>query len=251
MEQFHPIENRDYQELLWTLNNITFHIGSKLDRNPSFDERGLTDELLDSLQERIKQIKFSNCFINLKIEKPSEKKTGADIIFRILFNQSEISFDRYVLMQAKKFSIKNKKFSETNIGNSHLNGQVKRMHSYNPEFSYLLLYSTTEEPIGNIVIEHYYSHCRYHPKFEDLFIVMQLQGIKKVEGNYPVAILRAKSWEKMKNNKPRTLLSHSENFPSFILDDLITGKIGKDWDTKIEKGKGDFSFIVTLTIGQR
>ena len=148
MNHLSPILNEDYQVLRLTIDLIAYRLGKKLDRNPTFDERGLTDILLDMLQEYLLHIPTSKYFINLQVTKPSEKKTGADILFRIKTLKPEIQFDRYLLIQAKKFLTDKGLFSETDIGNKHLSGQIERMHIYNPEFSYILLYSNLLKPKG-------------------------------------------------------------------------------------------------------
>jgi hypothetical protein len=252
MERFHPFINRDYKRLRRIVDAISFGIGGKLDRNPTFDERGLTDELLDSISVNFNRTRLTGQFINLNIHKPSEKRTGADILIRVKNNRREIKFDRYVLLQAKKFVQKTGKFHETDIGNAHLTSQVSRMHSYNPEFSYLLLYSPTEEPSGNKVSQFDYSYIlRYwdiDPDFED-FVGSSSILTSEIRGSYPVTTLRTKNWEKLTDNLPENLLNYSETFSNFLLDDLVTGKIGKDWDTVIEKAQGEFSIIATLTYG--
>ena len=256
MERFHSFSNRDYQKLSYITNSIAYEIGGRLGRNSTFDERGLTDEFLDLLQKYFDNIKLSKNYINLQLNKPSEKKTGADILFRIKVNLKEISFDRYVLIQAKKYLINSGHFSETDIGNKHLSSQVAKMHNYNSEFSYILLYSTDEEPLGNKVIKNNLQypemHLRFHPKdpfYDDFITIGPGQLSPKIHSGYPITFLRSKTWEKLKNNESENLLNYSETFPNFLLDDLVTGKIGKEWDDSIQKAEGEFSIVVTLTYG--
>lgn len=245
-----PILNREYQILRQIFDCISYSIGAKLERNPTFDERGLTDELLDLLQTSLNGVKLSKDYINLSTTKPSEKKTGADILFRIIVNKPEISFDRYVLIQAKKYI--NGKFSETKKGNNHLSGQVKKMHGYNPEFSYIMLYSTNDNPIANAVVcqTNFQTILCCHSDFENIAFENRSVYLSTIQSCYPITLLRSKTWEKFKVINPNNLLSYSETFSNFILNDFITGKLGKEWDDEIEKAKGEFSFTITLTIGQ-
>lgn len=255
MGHFHFLPNRDYQKLYRTINSIASQLGVKLSRNHTYDERGLTDYLLDALQEAFGYLKPKKYYINLHVNKPSEKKTGADILLRVKVNRHEINFDRYVLIQAKKYLTGKGVFSETDIGNTHLSGQVAKMHQYNPEFSYLLFYATEEEPVGNIV-----TNAPTHelinwgllplPLIEELFKGSHFTRPAYIEGNYPLTVLRSKTWEKLHDNNPENILAYSEIFSSFLLDDVITGKLGKEWHPEIEAAQGEFSFVVTISIGQ-
>ncbi|GAB3789836.1 hypothetical protein GCM10028818_59130 [Spirosoma horti] len=253
MKQFNHLLNRDYHKLRWIINHISYRLGIKLGRNPSFDERGLTDELLDQLQEMFDHLKFIKYYINLNVHKPSEKSTGADMLLRVIVNKAEISFDRYVLIQAKKYIASKGLFGETDAGNKHLSSQVAKMHAYNPEFSYILLYSTEEEPTGNIVINSYPSETlswQLLPYIDELFGDSKLMASASIKGNYPVTFLRSKTWEKFRNNKPEDILPYSETFASFLLDDVITGKLGKEWHPEIQSAQGNFSFVITISISQ-
>jgi hypothetical protein len=71
-----------------------------------------------------------------------------------------------------------------------------------------------------------------------------------MEGNYSVTVLRARTWQSILNNEPKSLLNYASSFPDFILNDLVTGKVGKDWDTQIQDAQGTFGVVVTLAIGQ-
>jgi hypothetical protein len=248
--RFHPIQNRDYNKLRQIIDSISHSIGAKLSRNQTYDERGLTDELFDQLQTSLSHIKLSKYFINLHANKPSEKSTGADILLRIIVNRQEISFDRYVLIQAKKYLASTGNYSETNIGNSHLNSQVARMHKYNPEFSYIMLYSTTTEPVANVVMSHNYQYSHMFFDLEDLIYSQTYSLLSSIQHSYPVALLRSKTWEKFTDTSADKLLSYSETFSNFLLDDLVIGKIGINWDEIIEKAQGEFSIVITLKIGQ-
>jgi len=162
-------------------------------------------------------------------------------------------FDRYVLLQAKKYLIGEGSFAETNRGNKHLTIQVGKMHSFNPEFSYLLLYSTTESPAGNKVA---YStlyeegNWRFHPFLVETFAPGKQFPIISVKGNFPITVIRASTWEAMHRVSPEILLNYGSCLPDFILNDLVAGKVGKTWDEDIEKAEGQFSVVVTLSIGQ-
>jgi hypothetical protein len=247
----HLIVNRDYQCLRQKLDLIANEIGYKLERNHTFDERGLTDKLLNLLKKELGQIKLSKYYINLNVNKPNEKKTGADILLRIIINLQDISFDRYVLLQAKKYKARDGRFSETELGNNHLSEQVRKMHTYNPDFSYLLLYSTTSDPVSNAVVRQTYFHPSLCIDFGYLlFLTGQYSSITSIQDNFPLTILRSKTWEKLKDTNASNLLKYSETFTNFILDDLVTGKIGKEWDDTIEQAKEKFSRVVTLSIGQ-
>jgi hypothetical protein len=253
----HPILNKDYQLLRQTFDSIANEIGRKLGRNPTFDERGLTDELLDLLQTELDIIKLSKYYIKLNVNKPSEKKTGADILLRIIIKLQDVSFDRYVLLQAKKYIASSGRFSETEVGNKHLSGQITKMHTYNPEFSYLLLYSTNSNPVSNaVVIQTYFHFINFEEllflsrHYDELLFLSSYYSITSIQTNSPLTILRSKTWEKFANTDPSNLLKYSETFTNFVLDDLVTGKIGKEWDDTIEKAAGEFSIMVTLTIGQ-
>ena len=254
MMKFHPVLNQDYQKIRWMLNAIAYKIGGKLSRNPTFDERGLTDELLDLLLTSFNHIKLSKYYINIHVNKPSEKKTGADILVRTIVKRQEISFDRYVLLQAKKYLLRSEQFNETNVGNTHLTGQIAKLHTYNPEFSYLLLYSTHSEPSANFVIGQSNLHSslfeNFFLDFDDLIQFGHLSPSVNIQSSYPVTLLRTKTWEKFTDTKYHNLLNYSEVFPNFILDDLIAGKIGKEWDSTIEKAQGVFSIVLTITVGQ-
>ena len=265
MNHLSPILNEDYQVLRLTIDLIAYRLGKKLDRNPTFDERGLTDILLDMLQEYLLHIPTSKYFINLQVTKPSEKKTGADILFRIKTLKPEIQFDRYLLIQAKKFLTDKGLFSETDIGNKHLSGQIERMHIYNPEFSYILLYSNLLKPKGNTVtynldplldiflkLSAAYAEFDSPEKYYSLLDGgLKPQTVKNIKENYPVAFLRSKTWGQLRNNEPESLLNYSETFSNFLLDDIVSGKIGKEWDSEIEKVQSQFSFVVTLSVGQQ
>jgi hypothetical protein len=244
--------NRDYQCLRQKLDLIANEIGYKLERNHTFDERGLTDVLLDLIQKRFREIKnLSKYYVNPNVNKPSEKKTGADILLRIIINLQDISFDRYVLLQAKKYKARDGRFSETELGNNHLSEQVRKMHTYNPDFSYLLLYSTTSDPVSNAVVRQTYFHPSLCIDFDYLILLTeQYSSITSIQDIFPLTILRSKTWEKLKDTNASNLLKYSETFTNFILDDLVTGKIGKEWDDTIEQAKGEFSRVVTLSIGQ-
>jgi hypothetical protein len=253
MEYFHSLLNRDFQKLNSILSYICYGLGQRLERNPTYDERGLTDELLHSIQQLFEQVKMAKYYVHLHTNKPSEKKTGADILFRIKVQFPDARFDRYVLLQAKKYLTSQDQFSETEPGNAHLSSQVAKMQEYNPEFSYLLLYATTEKPTANKVIYHpLYAEnfWRIQPLLGEIFAPGKQFPVLSMEGNYPVTVLRASTWQSLRNAEPRSLLQYSNCFPDFILNDLVTGKVGKEWDGKIDGAQGQFSFVVTLAIGQ-
>jgi hypothetical protein len=253
MEYFHPLLNRDFQKLNSILSYICFGLGQRLEQNPTYDERGLTDAMLHSIQQLFDQVKMARYYVHLQTNKPSEKKTGADILFRVNVHFPEVSFDRYVLLQAKKYLTNKHTFSETEPGNAHLTSQIAKMRAYSPEFSYLLLYATTENPTGNKVTYHpLYAEnfWRIQPLLGEIFAPGKQFPVLSMEGNYPVTVLRASTWQSIRSNEPKSLLHYSSCFPDFILNDLITGKVGKDWDPKIESAQGQFSFVVTLAIGQ-
>jgi len=83
MELFHPLNNRDYQKLNSIFSFISFLVAQKLERNATFDERGLNDLLFDYILENLKLLNTAHYFINLEVKKPDERKTGADIVFRV------------------------------------------------------------------------------------------------------------------------------------------------------------------------
>lgn len=253
MEYFHPLLSEDYLKLNSIFSYVCFELGKRLQQDPSYGEPGLTTELFHQLRQRLKELKLANYFINLHMDRPSEKKTGADIAFRIRLNFPEVHFDRYILLQAKKYLADKDRFSETNPGNVHLSGQVAKMHQFNPEFSYLLLYSTGEFPTGNMVNSRpWFGELSwwFDPLPEAIFDAGKPSPIRTLEGNYPVTVLRASTWQSIHDDEPKSLLNYASCFPEFILNDLVTGKIGKKWDTQIQDAQGQFSFVVTLAIGQ-
>lgn len=253
MEYFHPLLNRDFQKFNSILSYLCFDLGQRLERNPTYDERGLTDQLLDSIQKLFDQVKLARYYVHLHTNKPSEKKTGADIVFRVQMNFPEVHFDRYVLLQAKKYLVNKATFSEAEPKNKHLLSQVAKMHEYNPEFSYLMLYATTESPAANKVTynpTYGESFWRIQPLLGEIFAPGKQYPILSMEGNYPVTVLRARTWQSIHNNEPKSLLHYASCFPDFILNDLVTGKVGKDWDTQIQDAQGTFGIVVTLAISQ-
>jgi hypothetical protein len=129
MEYFHPLFNRDFQKLNSILSYLCFDLGQHLERNPTYDERGLTDALFRSIQQLFDQVKMARYYVHLHTNKPSEKKTGADIVFRVQMNFPEVRFDRYVLLQAKKYLANQATFSETEPGNKHLTSQSPKCTS--------------------------------------------------------------------------------------------------------------------------
>ena len=249
MKRPHPILNNDYQNLAHAIDEIAREIGGKLGRNKTYDERGLTDEFIDLLGKYFSHVKLSKYFINMRVHKPSEKRTGADILMRVIVNRAEVQYDRYVLIQAKKYLIDKKQFSETNQGNAHLSAQVLKLHNYNPEFSYLLLYSTNSEPSANFVFD---ASRLYIPFLLGGYPISSssLSAFASFQYCYPMTFLRTKTWEKFVDTSPGNLLNFSDTLPNFLLDDLLTGKIGKEWDEVIEKAQGEFSIVITIIVGQ-
>ena len=205
---FHILTLEESLSLKLIFEHISFLIGRKLYRNHTADERGLTDDLFDHLIEHFSNspIQFGGqSSINITFHKPSEKSTGADILIRVILNSKEIGFDRFVLVQAKKYNIPSKIFNECDPKNSHLNNQISRMTKYAPIFNYLMLYCPLDNPMGNMIYSDFpFLHTFYLPLkisgFDNILFHLhhKFPYLNSLQGRTPIILLQGRNWKLIK-----------------------------------------------------
>jgi hypothetical protein len=257
---FHILSLEESLCLKLIFEHISFKTGRKLQRNPTADERGLTDDVFDELANFFsgQSIRLpGNSTIHCDFRKPHEGVTGADILIRATINSKEFSTDRFVLIQAKKYLEPIKQFNESNPGNSHLEGQIQRMSQFAPIFNYVLLYCRLDGPTGNMLYGDFpFLHTFYLPlTLRDTDEILYhlhhkfpyLQGIN---GKTPIVLLQGRNWQKIHRPNPTDLVNISDPFSYFMVEDLFKGKIGHDWNKEIQEKQNDFSFQMTIKISK-
>jgi hypothetical protein len=257
---FHILTLEESLALKLIFEDVAFRIGRKLHRNHTADERGLTDDLFDGLADHFQgqPIRLpGSSTIQCTLHKPSEKASGADILIRTIINSSEFHMDRFVLVQAKKYNTASKQFNECEPNNTHLLGQINRMRNYAPIFNYIMLYCTLDAPDGNMIYGDFpFLHTFYLPmKIHGIDDVMyhlhhKFPYLHSLGGRTPVVLVQGRNWQNIKRHQAADLMNLSDPLSYFLVEDFFNGKIGHEWDEKILKASGEFSFQMTVKLSR-
>lgn len=235
-------DQKIYHEIVSVFHDACMAIGYQITKDPNVKENTLTDNLYLSVKEAIGKFQNSSGSrsFSISLDRRQERSLGSDLLIRVVANWPFLTFDRFILVECKRYLLKNKVYRNIHARKGpedHLQKQIAKMRKTSEHFSYLMLYSP-RNITGDIAV----SSCPpWHP-------IIHPQRYMP----YPCTLIPVRNFDTTSDFSPTSLQLQAEYLPRIMVDNLFKGLIGEVWTKDTENAIADLENfeLWTFTIGK-